>query len=255
MKRIVVVGMFLSLLLSGFSFAQSDRRDEIQQLLTSLESTSQLQRVKAAKIISRGGLNDESLYLKIAEIIKAGYLQMPEKALTDEVSWMCKALAASGDMKHKELLDTVAADAKSMKVQRYAKQSSELFDRYVQRNQILNSAENWDDELSAEENRLLNMLRSDDVVFKRDAAKIIVRKLQVDPKVYTAVSATLTQMTENFDNEHVYVDTIAWLCQALAASGDSQYLATLENLRETVSNTKVRTFAKKGIKALEKAEQ
>ncbi len=250
MKRIMTWGMLLSLLLSGLAFADS-AGDKTRDLLAGLESAKRAQRVDAAKIIARSGLTDAELYRKIAEIIEANYRKGIDLDLTDEIAWMCKALAASGDAQYKPLLGRVAAESPSVKLQHYAKQSLELFERYAQRRDILNARENWDATLSDEENQLLGMLGSSDIPLRRDAAKIVTRRKQTDAKVFDAVAAALSEMLANFkQNDLVYADTMAWLCKALATSGDTKYVALLETARDATPSIKVKSYAEKALKAL-----
>jgi hypothetical protein len=70
--------------------------------MAGIESTSWVRRVEAAKIIARSGLQDLLLYQKIAGLLVAGYTLEDEKNHTDEMAWMCKALAASGDPAYRE---------------------------------------------------------------------------------------------------------------------------------------------------------
>jgi hypothetical protein len=250
MKFIIVAGVLSGLLLSGPCLAQSDRSNEVQQLQAGIESISRVQRVNAAKIISRSGLQDQVLYQKISEILKKGYTRKYEKDLSDEMSWMCKALAASGDLQHKDLLNEIAQKAPSTKLQRYARQSSELIEQYAERSKVLNSADSWDDQLSGEENRLVNMLKSNDVTLKRDAAKIIVRNFKTDEKVFGAVASALKELSEKAKSDSVSIDTMAWLCKALAASGNNKYLEDLESVRAKTQSVKLQTYTAKAIKAL-----
>lgn len=251
MKKILFfVVMVSGLVLPAYCFAQPDRSEEVAGLLAGIESVSQSQRVNAAKIIFRSGLQDVALYRSIASILKDGYTQPFEKDHADEMAWMCKALAASGDMQYRSLLDEIAKKAPSVKIQRYAKQSSALLDQYAQRSKILNATDNWDSDLSAEDNRLISMLQSDDFGLRRDAAKMIVRNVNTDAKVFAATATTLRQMAESIQQKTIYVDTLAWLCKALAASGDAHFIKDLEHLHDTTSNYKLKSYAKKAINAL-----
>lgn len=252
MNRIVVLGVLLGLLLSGYGFAQSDRSEEVRRLMVGLESASRVQRINSAKIISRSGLQDQALYLTIADLLKAGYTREYEKDHADEMSWMCKALAASGEPQYRELLDEIVAKSPSLKLKRYAKQSSELIDHYAQRSKILNATDAWDEELSAEENRFVSMLKSDDIGLRRDAAKVIVRNLENDEKVFTAAASALSDMSKDLHSHsnNQYVDTMSWLCKALAASGDSKYIEVLEQVHGNTQNLKLRSYALKALNTL-----
>lgn len=250
MTRIVMLGVVLCLLLPSYGFAQLDRSEEVSKYMAGLESASRVQRVNSAKLISRSGLQDRILYLKIADLLKAGYLREYEKDHTDEMSWLCKALAASGDPQYRELLGEIAAKSPSMKLQRYAKQSSELIDQNAQRSRILNATEAWDAELSTEENRLVSMLKSADIGLRRDAAKIIIRNLDSDEKVFAAAASALSDMSNKSHPDSSYVDTMSWLCKCLAASGDGQYIGVLEQVHGNTQSLKLRTYASKAIKVL-----
>lgn len=250
MKRIGVLLAVIYLLLSGSVFAQPGRSEEARKLIAGLESASQTQRINTAKVISRSGLTDQALYRKIADLLKAGYSRQYEKDHADEMSWLCKALAASGDLQYRELLDEVATKSPSLKLQRYARQSSELIDQYAQRSQILNATDAWDAELSAEENRLVSMLKSEDIGLRKDAAKTMVRALGTSEKVFAAAASALSGMSNAPLSAKSDVDTMAWLCKALAASGSDEYIELLEQVQDNTPNQKLRSYADKAINAL-----
>ena len=274
LSRIVVLVVCLGFLLPGCLFAQPDRKDEVSRLMVGLESASQVQRVKSAKVISRSGLQDQGLYVKVADLLSAGYMQKYEKEHADEMSWMCKALAASGDQQYRELLDEVATKAPSIKEKKYAKESLKMIDTYAKKNKIMNSTEGDDQNLSAKQNRLINMLRSDDIGLRRDAAKDIVRNYESDEKVFSAAATALSDMSKDFHsedrpadavdiyNQHSFdtpkgphlsslqVDTMAWICKALAVSDDKKYIDLLEHVHDNSPSHKLRSYASKALKAL-----
>jgi len=247
MKRIIMWGIVCSLLLAT---PETGRSTEIVQLQAGIESSLRAQRVNAAKIISRSGLQAPEIYAKIASLLKEGYPLPYEKDRTDEMAWLCKALAASGDTQYRQLLSEIASQAPSDKLRRYAKQSIELFEQYTRRKEILNTTENWDSSLSSEDNRLLNMMQSTDLKLRRDAAKTISRN-GVDSKVFAVVAKTLKTMAESFKSDSLSVDTMAWLCKALAASGDKSYVDEIEFVYNNTQSTKLRKYAKEAIKSLE----
>lgn len=249
-RRVIFFGILFYLLLSGTSFAQKDRSAEIDSLMAQLSSSSSIERINAAKIITRSGLTDDRLYAKVAIMLKKGYAAGADHDHVDEMSWLCKALAASGNTKYRPLLEEVAANAPSDKLRRYAEQSEGLIEEYAKRSQVLNDTGGWDKSLSAEENRLLNMLGSDDLKLRRDAAKMIVRRGKTDPKVFDAAADSLTGMAKDIRNESLYIDTMAWLCKALAASGDSKYIAALKEVQAASDNSKLNSYVSKALNAL-----
>lgn len=250
MKRILLFVAFVGLTVATAGFAQQDRSEEVRKLKAGIESPSLAQRVNAAKIISRSGIQDQELYARIAAIIKDGYVREPEKNHTEEMSWMCKALAASGDPQYRELLEEVAKNAQSSKLRSYAEQSAELIDEYAQRSQIINATDYWDMELSQEENRLVNMLKSDNLRLQKDAAKTVVRKVGVHNKVFDVISESLQKMFNDFNTESEYVDTMAWMCNALAVSGDVKYIEILDRIIDNSEDSKLKRYASKARNAL-----
>ncbi|MBN2427441.1 MAG: hypothetical protein JXK94_03795 [Deltaproteobacteria bacterium] len=249
-NRIVHFGIVFCLLLSSLSFAQMNPGTDVESLKESLDSTSRAQRVYAAKIISRSGLTDEALYEKIATILKENYASSSSPNDVDEMAWLCKALAASGNPDYRPLLDEIGKNAKNTKLQHYAKQSSGMIEEFARRKEILNAQENWDDSLSAEDNRLLNMLTSENISLKRDAAKSLVRHPGSDIKVYDAAADALKHMADNFTGSNLYVDTMAWLCKALAASGDIKFIDNLQQIESTTKNAKLQNYAKRARRSL-----
>ena len=251
MKNWMVLSVFLWIAAAPAVFAQADRSEEVAALLKGLHSKSSSQRINSAKLITRAGLVDAELYQKVAELLQVHYAESLDSNHVDEMSWLCKALAASGDSQYKEVLTEVATRSQSQKLQHYAKQSLSLIQEYAQRSQILNAADAWDPALSDEENRQLNMLNSDNISLKRDAAKMIIRGTQVHPKVYDAVAAQLTQMLEKKDQDSQTVDTLAWFCKTLGASGNQQYVGVLKQVGGKTQSIKLQEYSSRAIRELE----
>ncbi len=249
-NRAIFFGVLFYLLFSGMSFAQVDRSAEVDSLLARLASSSSVERVDAAKIITRAGLADQRLYAKVATLLREGYAAGTDADHIDEMAWLCKALAASGNTEYRPLLEKVAANAPGGKLKRYAEQSNGLIEDYAKRRQVLNDTERWDKSLSAEENRLLNMLGSDNLKLRRDAAKILVRRGRADPKVFDAAADALTGMAKDIPNDSLYIDTMAWLCKALAVSGDRKYVAPLQEIQAATDNSKLRKYVSQALGAL-----
>jgi hypothetical protein len=241
-KRVFAWGLCLALAMAGVGHGQVDRSGEVAVLLSGLDSSSRSERIATAKNITKAGLVDPALYEKVAALLQAGYGTAPDGDPVDEMAWLCKALAASGDTKYQALLEEVAAQAPSAKLQKYARQSIDSFAEYRERSQVLNATEGWNAALDAEENRLVNMLGSENHELKRDAAKTIVRDSPVAEAVYDAAAAALTGMLENGTQDSLAVDTMAWLCKALGASGNAKYVAPLEQV-EGLGNKKLSKFA------------
>ncbi len=122
-RQWILWGVLILLMLAGVAFGQVDRSGEVATLKQGLESTSRSARIDAAKRITQAGLTDGVLYDKVAALLQAGYGEAVEANAVDEMAWLCKALAASGDTRHQPLLEEVATLAPNVKLQKYARQS------------------------------------------------------------------------------------------------------------------------------------
>ena len=249
-KHAIVFGILLSLFFAGTVSGQPDRGAEVDSLLRGSPPPVGSSGSIPPKSSAAQGLTDPRLYARLAALLKEGYAGAVDADPVDEMAWFCKALAASGDADYRPLLQEVAAHAPTDKLKHYAEQSNALIEDYAKRNQVLNATESWDASLSVEENRLLNMLASSDSNLKRDAAKLIVRRPRVDPKVFAAAAAALTGMAGDNPGDALDIDTMAWLCKALAASGDHTYVAPLQQVMEKTESQKLKDYAAKAMKAL-----
>jgi len=248
-KRLMGWGLCLLLTLAGVVQAQVDRSGEAAALMKGLESTSRSARIDAAKRITQAGLTDAVLYDRVAALLQAGYVEAVEANAVDEMAWLCKALAASGDTRHQPLLEEIATQAPSPKLQKYARESIDSFAEYQERIRVLNATTGWNAALSDTENRLVGMLGAENAELRRDAAKTIVRDSPVAEAVYDAAASALTGMLAAGSLDNLSVDTMAWLCKALAASGNSKYAPALEQVAAS-GNKKLAKFANTALQEL-----
>lgn len=112
------------ILLNIPALANYSQSADVDKYIQMLGSTSLKTRLDAAKFISRSGITDSRLYAIINEKLLT---ELNTKGLNkdhiDEMSWMCKALAASGMTEYKQTLREIIENSSSMKLQKYAKQS------------------------------------------------------------------------------------------------------------------------------------
>lgn len=242
---LVIVGLFFSGVC--VAFAQPDRSGEIASLLEGLNSSSRSQRINTAKIITRSGIVDAELYEKVAGLLRAHYAESIDSTHVDEMSWLCKALGASGDSQYRGLLKEISVKALDPKLQHYAQQSLSLMEEYARRSQVLNATDAWDPELSDEENRQINMLRSDSMSLKRDAAKMAVRGIKVNQKIYGAVAEQLTHLVDQGNLDTQTIDTLSWFCKVLGGSGNPQYVSVLQGVVAKTANPKLKEYASRAI--------
>jgi CII-binding regulator of phage lambda lysogenization HflD len=251
MRMVVLAGLMFVFSLAGTGFARVDGALDVETLMNGLRSGSGAHRIQIAKVITESGIEDQALYEQIAALLQAGYPVAAKSEQVDEMSWLCKALAASGNLRYKTLLEEISDKAPSMKLQHYADQSAEMIEEYAERMQIMNATETWDEDLSVEENRLVNMLNSDKLRLKMDAAKTIVRSIGVDEKVFEALASELSNMVAAGRSGFVEIDTMSWMCKALAVSGNPKYAQTLQQVHDDTGSFKLKGYANTALKQLQ----
>lgn len=231
-------------------FAAASSSSDSAALLAALNSHSITKITNSAKIITRSGRMDEEIYVKAAQLLKSGYMRAgTNKEKIDELAWLCKVLASSGDQKYAELLTEVATQSNNNKLEFYANQSIELISEYAERNSIMSNGECSSQDLTPQENKFVNMIRSDNVALVKDAAKLIYRSPSTNSKVYEVVAEELTKRAPNVAGDREGVDALAWMCKALGSSGDTKHLQTLKTIA-TSDNWKLARNATEAIKML-----
>lgn len=103
--------------------------------------------------------------------------------------------------------------------------------------------------LSSKQQNYINQLESGSLSSKRDAAKRIARARLTDTVVLDVVEKEL------LNNYHkgtgrAQIDTMAWLCKALGASGNGKYRAALRTVAQNGPHRKLRGYAEKSLSQL-----
>ncbi len=78
-------------------------------------------KTNAAKKIIRGGITDPAIMDIVESELLEGFAKMGNnRQHIDAMSWLCKALGASGNSKYKETLQKVVKESGSRKLKGYA---------------------------------------------------------------------------------------------------------------------------------------
>lgn len=92
--------------------------------ITMLRSGNLRSKTDAGKLIVREGVKDTAVLDVVEQELLKGYLASgDDRAAVEAMSWLCKALGASGNGKYRNTLKTVAQKAPHRKLQKYAEQS------------------------------------------------------------------------------------------------------------------------------------
>ena len=82
------------------------------------------------------------------------------------------------------------------------------------------------------------MLRSSNLGDKADGAKIVIKLYKSDSRLLDIVNDELLKGYNSNSNDRNYVEAMAWLCNALGASGQARYASTLEKVSQEAPNKK-----------------
>ena len=225
-----------------------DRSAKVAEYLDLLKSNDVFKQIEAAKMISSEYLSDPELFDFINQKLLNEYQSHTGSSKhIDFMAWLCKALASSGMSKYKATLQQVAETTKVPKINKYAIQSLAMVDVYAKQNATIYAG--VDASQNPEVTKLINMLKSDDITLKMNAAKKITRSDFTSPQLFDVVNEELMiGYAESHDKKHV--DAMAWLCKALSASGMEQYTKTLQEVAENTTSTKLQNYALQSHKTL-----
>lgn len=255
MKNFVALLMVNGLLAAFLFFtpteikASMDRSKEVRQYIEILNSGTLSRQINAAKEITNSGLSDPELFDLINTQLLDNYLESSGTDHGDYMAWLCKALASSGLDKYKPTLEKIVETTKDSKLERYAMQSLEKFEEYAEINKIISDEGNASPDRDPEVTKIINMLKSDMMKLKRDAAKMVTRKDYSDPAIYEIINDDLLAGYTSA-NDDLTVDAMSWLCKALATSGNPQHKVTLSEIAENAGNSKLAKYANKALKSM-----
>ncbi|MBU3949204.1 MAG: CsgG/HfaB family protein [Proteobacteria bacterium] len=97
---------------------------------------------------------------------------------------------------------------------------------------------------------VISMLKSSSMRDKEAAAKIVAKKYRNDQRILDIVDDELLKSYNSSTGDRDFVDAMAWLCNALGASGQTKYRSTLETVSNSASNKKLKKYAYKNLKRL-----
>jgi hypothetical protein len=198
------------------------------------------------------GISDERVYDIFAAKVKqsveesGGRPSDLSSSRIQELSWYIKALGASGNPKHRPLLEELA-QSDSNTLNYYAKSGLEYLERFSVWNPII--AEGMEDAPPGKlgEWRARNMLQSGIAELIRVGAERVYYEHWWKADLLETANRTLLEHYKN-PRDHRMVDALAWICKALGRSGQEVYQDTLKKVAGSIPGGKLRRYARKAIK-------
>nr|CBX31829.1 hypothetical protein N47_N26540 [uncultured Desulfobacterium sp.] len=99
-------------------------------------------------------------------------------------------------------------------------------------------------------NDVISMLKSSSMSDKEKGAKIAAKQYRNDTRILDVVNEELLKSYNSSADDRDFVDAMAWLCNALGASGQSKYISTLETVSNNALNRKLKKYALKNQRRL-----
>lgn len=199
---------------------------------------------KVAEQMVYYGIEDDRLYQQLAKAIEAN-LDPESSKIADNVAWLSKGLAASGDGKYKPVLEKMVASTDT-KLQRYGQESLERLELYKQWNPLIR--DHSSDQLSFEKGLYqvyYNMISSSEPELMRIGAKRIEFERIGDPVLLDRLRDRLQQEAVRDVDDSDWEDAVSWMARALAVSGGDHYRADLMKVAEQATSSKVARYATK----------
>jgi hypothetical protein len=165
----------------------------------------------------------------------------------NRVARYIRALGFSGQAKYKPTITSFLQDPV---YQRYAQDALENVETYGKWNALISDRTKFNPRISDDANRVINMLRADDMMLKRVGAKRVYFG-QREPEVVAVLAEQVKTHYTNQDRQ--YADVVAWLVKGLGSAKDPQYRPLLEEVVAAWGqNGKLGTHARQALEAYSK---
>ncbi|HEX7641821.1 MAG TPA: hypothetical protein VF472_06345 [Burkholderiaceae bacterium] len=223
MKKLLALG--LSALVSHMACAATAEED-VAHYVQAVQGTRPV-RVKAIDELAWKGISDPRVFDLIEKMVLAELEPGAAGADRDAVDQELRGLSFSGQSKYLPTLQKAEADSR---YSRYARMAMAELPGYARWNPIISNRATWDPNNSDDDNRILNMLHSNDLVLKRIAGK----RVYFENKDPVVLAATADAIKAVFHDKHSgdEADGVAWLVKGLGSAADPQYKPLFVQVRE-----------------------
>jgi len=215
-----------------------------EEFIQVFQSGGQLEQEKAAQALEWAGLSSPQVFDLVEAAALKSLPQATNKVNINYVAYLTKGLAYSGNEKYRASIQKIIDEAPNNKLKKYGQQALSILTAHAKDNPII-APQVWPEHPHpALDQRLANMLKSDDTELVRLAAKRMHYALHYPPELLAQLNTTIEQ---NYQKplEGERLDAIAWACRALAGSRTPEYKATIVKVSTNANTRKLRSYAKK----------
>jgi len=231
-----------------FSSTISAEQYDLNYYIDIFKDKSSDEQKTAAATLQWAGLSDQRLFDQIQKNVQQITNNGIASKDSDYASWMLKALGFSGNEKYREFVSTYQTGAYSSKVRKYSQQAVELIDKHKTLNLIISDNSNVNVKESIVDNRLANMIRSEQYELKRMAAKRIHYDHKYTPYLLDILAQQIKANYQHVEDNKLMIDANAWMLKALAGSRIKVYQPLVREVSDNSNNSKLQRYAKKYLK-------
>jgi len=211
--------------------------EDVQRYLRVLAGNTGMQAEQLEKL-SGMGLSDPRLF----DAIEKRLLDDAESARgsnieKNRVAWYFRALGFSGQEKYRSTLSKYTDDRT---YRNYAINALKDSSDYARWNPVISDRKTFVAGLTDDSNRMLNMIRSDDMNLVKIGAKRIYF-VGAEQAVLDDLAGLVKAKYMVSDPENA--DTVAWMVKGLARAGPGKYTALLEEVKANAPDRKVKNQA------------
>jgi len=234
MKQLIA---FLASLHVAAGALAASLEEDVQRYIAIFQQPDAAAHNKAVEELAWMGLSDPRLFDMLEQkILAEAAAAANTRAEKDRVARYIRALGFSGQEKY---VPTLQRFENHMVYNRYAKDALNQRPQYEKWNPIISDRATFDPRLSDDDNRIMNMLGSDDLMLMRIAAKRAYFAPNDTVLAQVADQVRKRYATSELDPERR--DAVAWMVKALART--TQYDDLLAEVKSGAPDHKVRNTA------------
>jgi hypothetical protein len=222
--------------------AFESKDEQIDYILTQVQSAPQQQKEQILERLQWSGLSDPRLFDVFEDNLLQHYQdKYPADDLADLLAYQARALGYSGNEKYQKTLSLLADEAKNSSLIRHAKNGKRDLETFVQVQSALQQVQLSKGERSFEVFTYSKMLKTDDPYTQRLAARAIYHEKRDNQALLDLTAEKLQGMYMNKDLDSLAQDTAAWMCKVLKPH--SGYEQLLTEVAENTPHRKIRRYA------------
>jgi hypothetical protein len=234
MKQLIA---FLASLHVASGALAASLEEDVQRYIAVFQGNDAAAHNKSVEELAWMGLSDPRLFDMLEQkVLAEAKAAANTRAEKDRVARYMRALGFSGQDKY---MPTLLRFQDDMIYGRYARDALIQREQYRKWNPIISSRASFDPQLSDDDNRIMNMLHSDDLVLMRLAAKRAYFAPNDRTLALMADEVRKRYLTSEIDPDRL--DAIAWMVKALSKT--IAYDDLLQEVRSNAPDRKVRNTA------------